>query len=137
MNTSLSIRSAGPEDIPMIGYLAQQIWPVAYKDILSADQMNYMLTLFYSPESLMSQMLEQRHRFLVVEEGEEPLGFASWSETGENGQFKLHKIYILPNQQGKGIGKLLIDCVSQAIRPLGATALRLNVNRNNKARQFY
>ena len=47
------------------------------------------------------------------------------------------KLYIDPGQQGKGIGKILLDHVLTDIKPKGAGNLELNVNRHNKARQFY
>jgi ribosomal protein S18 acetylase RimI-like enzyme len=52
--------------------------------------------------------------------------------------YKLDKLYALPNQQGKGLGKMLVNYVIEEIRSLGATALHLNVNRwNTKAQSFY
>jgi ribosomal protein S18 acetylase RimI-like enzyme len=137
MDSTLSIRFADPEDINTIGFLAQQIWPRAYQDILSDGQLAYMLNLFYSPAALRHQMLEERQSFLVVEEDEEPIGFASWSRVEEPGIYKLHKIYVLSGMQGKGLGKAILDFIFEDIAPQGARVLRLNVNRNNKARRFY
>ena len=137
MNPGIAIRFAGPEDISIIGFLAQEIWPLTYKEILSEDQLQYMMDRIYSPESLMNQMLGQKHIFLIIEEDEEPIGFASYSLIDEQGIYKLHKIYVLPNQQGKGLGKLIIDFIVADIAPSGAIALQLNVNRYNKARFFY
>jgi ribosomal protein S18 acetylase RimI-like enzyme len=65
-----------------------------------------------------------------------PVGFASYSEVNPS-IYKLHKIYILPNQQGFGIGKQVIDYIIDDIQQRGATALQLNVNRNNPAKNFY
>ncbi len=55
----------------------------------------------------------------------------------EPGVFKLHKIYVLPNNQGKGYGKLLIDSVKQQLVSQNTIALDLNVNRYNPAQDFY
>jgi diamine N-acetyltransferase len=137
MDQELSIRSADVEDINTIGFLAQQIWPAAYGEILSDDQLRYMLNLFYSPTALREQMLEDKHSFLVVEEEEEPIGFASWSRSSADGVYKLHKLYVMPDRQGKGLGKAILDYIIDDIAPAGATVLLLNVNRNNKARRFY
>jgi len=134
---TLSIRPGEMDDINTIGFLAQQIWPETYGAILAKEQLDYMLNLFYSPVALRRQMLEDKHQFLVVEENEEPIGFAAWSSTTEPGVFKLHKLYVLPGRQGKGLGRWMLQFIYQAIGPLGATTLRLNVNRHNKARQFY
>lgn len=137
MDETLSIRPGELEDVNTIGYLAQQIWPGAYGHILSAEQLKYMLNLFYNPAALRKQMLEDRHQFLLVEQDEEAIGFASWGALDEPGVYKLHKLYVLPGQQGKGLGRTLLQYIFEAIRPFGATVLRLNVNRHNKARQFY
>jgi GNAT superfamily N-acetyltransferase len=136
MDELLSIRPADLDDINTIGFLAQQIWPDTYGDILAPEQLQYMMTLFYSPAALRRQMVEDRHRFLLVEQGDEAIGFASWGAE-EAGVFKLHKIYVLPGQQGKGLGRSLLQFIFDDIRPHGAEYLRLNVNRYNKARQFY
>ena len=44
---------------------------------------------------------------------------------------------MLQNQQGKGTGKKLIEHIAETIRTIGATILELNVNRHNKAKDFY
>ncbi len=137
MDDTLSIRLGDLDDINTIGFLAQQIWPATYQDILSPEQLEYMMNLFYSPGSLRKQMVEDKHLFLIVEMEEEAIGFASWSLTGEENVFKLHKIYVLPGKQGKGLGRALLQFIFEQIRPDGARTLRLNVNRHNKARQFY
>ncbi|HMI62571.1 MAG TPA: GNAT family N-acetyltransferase [Puia sp.] len=137
MDTTLSIRMGDLDDINIIGFLAQQIWPKTYGAILPPEQLDYMLNLFYSPASLRRQMVEERQQFLILEEAEEPIGFAAWGALPETGVHKLHKLYVLPGRQGKGLGKTMLQFIFEAIRPEGATRLRLNVNRYNKARQFY
>jgi GNAT superfamily N-acetyltransferase len=95
-----------------------------------------MLDLIYSPSALRKQMREH-HRFLILEEEGEPIGYASWSRAGSPGVWHLHKLYVLTDRQGKGLGKALLDYITADILPEGARALHLNVNRHNKARQFY
>lgn len=152
MDNTLLIRQGELEDINSIGFLAQQIWPETYGSILPEEQLQYMMNLFYSPASLRKQMMEDRHQFLIAEQDEEAIGFASWGVAvgsvavggvalgdvlPEPGVYKLHKLYVLPGQQGKGLGRALLQYIFEAIRPEGARILRLNVNRYNKARQFY
>src|SRR5260221_1701540 len=147
MDETLSMRPGELKDINTIGFLAQQIWPETYGAIVPAEQLQYMLNLFYNPASLRRQMVEDQQRFLIVEQDEEAIGFASWGVAlggvalggalPEPGVYKLHKLYVLPGQQGKGLGRALLQYIFEAIRPEGARILRLNVNRYNKARQFY
>jgi GNAT superfamily N-acetyltransferase len=137
MDETVVIRRADLDDINIIGFLAQQIWPETYGNTLSPDQMKYMMELMYSPNSLRRQMVEEHHQFLMVEQDEEPIGFASWSDSPDAGVFKLHKLYVLPSRQGKGLGRTLLQYIFETIRAEGATKLRLNVKRDNAARQFY
>jgi len=71
-----------------------------------------------------------------VYENEEPVGFAAYLSKG-HGIYKLDKIYVLISQQGKGTGRFVIDYIINEINQKGATALQLQVNRNNKAKSFY
>ncbi len=129
------IQSATEKDIPLIRDLTFKVWPQTYAPILSRQQIDYMLEMMYSEYSLQQQMLEGS-QFIIVYDEKEPVGFAAYQETIA-GTWKLHKIYVLGNQQGKGTGRFVIDHISNEIGRKGATALQLQVNRNNKARQFY
>ncbi|HTE28295.1 GNAT family N-acetyltransferase [Flavitalea sp.] len=147
MDNELVIRFADVDDINTIGFLAQQIWPNAYGSILKKEQISYMLNLFYSPDALMDQMKKQKHLFVLAELEEEPVGFASFGALDKNGLHKLHKLYILPDKQGKGLGKALLDFIIEEIKighsatpgpePDKPISLRLGVNRFNPALNFY
>lgn len=130
-----SIRTASKEDIPLIRELTFRVWPQTYAAILSAKQIEYMLDMMYSEASLQKQM-DDAVTFIIVYDGAEPVGFAAYQET-EPTVFKLHKIYVLATQQGKGTGKFVLDYIITSIKQQGASALQLQVNRHNKARNFY
>lgn len=130
-----SIRNAGTSDISLIRELTYQVWPQTYSGILSAAQIDYMLEMMYSEASLKQQM-ESGARFIIVLENEIPVGFASYQEM-EPALYKLHKLYVLPSQQGKGTGRFMIDHITGVIKAAGANTLHLQVNRNNKAKNFY
>jgi len=129
-------RDAGIADIPLIRDLTYKVWPQTYASILSQQQIDYMLEMMYSESSLKKQMTEEGCRFIIVYENSEPAGFASFSET-EPAIWKLHKIYVLPNQQGKGTGKFVLNYIMEEIKKQNAKALQLQVNRYNKAKEFY
>ena len=134
----IAVKKVGPENIPTIQELAQITWAVAYASIITPEQLSYMLDLFYSNNSLQEQM-QKGHQFIIAWEEGTAVGFASYSPKSDEEPFvyRLHKIYIDPDQQGKGIGKYLLDFIISDIRPAAATTLELNVNRFNKALGFY
>ncbi len=134
----IPVRKVSPESIPVIQQLAQISWKHAYASIISPEQMDYMLELFYSTTALEKQM-EGGHQFIVALENEDVAGFASYSEKYAEGSsvYRLHKIYIHPGSQGKGMGKTLIGFIISDLKKINATDLELNVNRQNKAFHFY
>jgi diamine N-acetyltransferase len=136
MNENLLIRAAGKGDITAIEQLARRIWPATYSNILTPVQLNYMLDYFYTPAALENQM-NQGHTFIISLLNDVPVGFASWSLIDQSGVYKLHKLYVDTSIQGKGIGKKLVDYIEEKLLEDRASALRLNVNRHNKARNFY
>ncbi len=133
------IKNAGTESIQTIATLAKHIWPEAYKNIITTEQISYMLNLFYAEESLLHQINTLKHRFVILYENGIPVGFASYSVKNEKeiSTYRLHKLYISTSRQGKGFGKMLIDHIAADIHPQGAQLLELNVNRNNPAFHFY
>ncbi len=132
---TMSLRKAYEHDIPLIRDLAFRIWPTAYGQIISQEQIDYMLDMMYSERSLSDQM-KKGAEFLIAYDGVEAVGFASVG-MAEPGIYKLHKLYVLPSQQGRGTGKFLVDAIARAAAKKGGKILRLNVNRNNPAVGFY
>lgn len=135
----MDIRRAGLADIDIISWLAHEIWPQAYGSILSAEQLRYMLNWIYSPASLRNQIENLQHNFFIISDNGTHTGFASCSAKSPDapGVFRLHKIYVLPGQQGKGTGQKLLNHVVEYAQKAGASVLELNVNRHNKALHFY
>ncbi len=131
------LRKAKEEDISIISDLAEQIWPQTYSSYISEVQLRFMLNKMYNKGELLDQ-LQNGHIFLIASENGKELGFAGFSIIdAPNKIYKLHKLYVLPEMHGKGLGKLLInEVVNLAVRKGGKT-LQLNVNRNNNAKDFY
>jgi diamine N-acetyltransferase len=130
------IKIASAKDIPLIQQLTFAVWPKTYSTIISKAQIDYMLEMMYSTAALQKQIEEDGCTFIIVYDNNEPVAFASYNETTTQ-TWKLNKIYILPSQQGKGMGKFIINYIIDAIKPQNAKALQLQVNRNNKAKSFY
>jgi ribosomal protein S18 acetylase RimI-like enzyme len=131
------IRNAEIDDLETIHDLAFKIWPSAYEEILGKAQVNYMLDKIYSLSSLQHQFSILKHQFIMIVKNDSPIGFASFSAHDDAKAYHLNKIYLLPDEQGKNIGKQIIDYIVSEIKNAGAISLQLNVNRYNKALHFY
>lgn len=124
------------EQLEVVRSLAYTIWPDTYGSILSDQQLTYMLDKIYAIPSLQQQQQNGQH-FVLVEENGIYFGFASYQINYREGKTKLHKIYILPQTQGKGIGKFLLQYIETVVEENKNEFLLLNVNRFNKAIDFY
>lgn len=127
---------ASKEQLPIVRELALIIWPPTFEDILSTAQIDYMLNMMYSIESLEKQ-LENNKVFVLAEESDRFVGFASYELNFENSKTKIHKLYVLPETQGKGVGRELIDYITQMALKNQNSILHLTVNKYNKAKDFY
>ncbi len=132
----LRITNATANDIPVIRALTFSIWPDTYYPIIGEQQVAYMLKLFYTPAALAGQM-QNGQQYILCYDGDIAVGFGSYS-LAEPGVYKLNKLYVLTNQQGKGTGKFMLAHICNTIKAAGATHLRLNVNiYNTGAIAFY
>lgn len=134
----MEIIHAGLEEIHIIQSLSDIVWPHTFRDILSTEQMAYMMNMMYSTEALSKQMNEGHH-YLLLKDEDEYLAYLSYENNYENKSWtKIHKIYILPSAQGTGLGIKLINIVADIAMKNNSKALSLNVNRDNmKAISFY
>ncbi|WP_165025374.1 GNAT family N-acetyltransferase [Dysgonomonas sp. ZJ279] len=134
----MKIHEAKAEHIWIIQSLSSRVWPHTFREILSEQQIAYMMDMMYSDQALEKQMKELGHHYLLVEEQGEYLGYVSY-ELDYKGKLwtKVHKIYVLPSTQGKGVGRLFIEAVGKIAKEYGNLELSLNVNRYNKAVDFY
>lgn len=132
-----SICSLSIDEAPLIQALAHKIWPIAYKEILSQAQLDYMLNWMYSIESLTQQMQEGHHYFGIYE-SDEIVGFLDVQPNHpEIGFLKLNKIYVLPACHGRGFGYQLIQFAINFAENEQQKTIELQVNRHNKAKDFY
>ena len=127
---------ATPADYPIIERIARQTWPNTFGSILSVEQIQYMLSWMYSQQAIGEQVDQKGHVFLIASDDTgEAVGYASYEHRDK--LTKIHKLYLLPQTQGQGIGRLFIEEVSRRALEVGNTVLSLNVNRQNRAVQFY
>jgi len=133
-----SIRTATINDLETIRQIAEDTWWATYSPILEKEQISFMLGEIYSVEKISSQLKNNIQTYLLLTEDGKPVAFAAYSPRDEDPEiYKLHKLYCLPETQGKGYGKILINEVAKKTLEAGKHTLDLNVNRYNKAKSFY
>ena len=177
----IRIQKASSEDLQTIHDMAQVVFRHTYREILSAEQMEYMMDMMYSMPNLEKQMDEGHHYYIAFICGPEtsgnvpevdnvkscesqvessgdyvgavPCGYVSVQYEGPDQDgvevFHLHKIYVMPQAQGHGVGLALFRTVENHVREAmaakrtgdaassGTARIELNVNKFNKSVNFY
>ncbi len=130
----IQLKAATSIDLGTISELAKTIWNKHYPAIITQAQIDYMLNLMYSQESLATQIDQKKHQFYLIQNNEINYGFISVNKANENNWF-LNKFYIDQTIANKGIGKSAYVQLLEIIKP---EKISLTVNRKNfKSINFY
>ena len=135
----MKLIKATEKDIPLIRDLAKRSWENAYAEILSTEQMEYMLNTMYSEDEISAHLKSPNyHYFLVFDENSNVFdGFLGYENHYENQTTKLHRIYLVPESKGKGLGKKTLEFLNEKTLESGDNRIILNVNKHNSAKKFY
>lgn len=125
------------EQLNVVIDLTKKIWPVAYGEILSKAQLDYMIEKFYN-ETALCELMQKGHIFyLALDDNDNYVGFVSYELNSEPNKTKIHKIYVLPETQGTGLGRQFFELVKEKAIENNQNAIFLNVNKYNNAIHFY
>jgi diamine N-acetyltransferase len=126
------------EQLSIVINLTKQIWPIAYGQILSKSQLDYMIDTFYNETALRQQIEDKGHVFYLAQDDKDNyVGFVSYEINCEPHKTKIHKIYVLPESQGTGLGRQFFELVKEKATENHQKAIFLNVNKYNNALHFY
>ncbi|WP_304344698.1 GNAT family N-acetyltransferase [Chryseobacterium koreense] len=133
----ITFKKATENDIELIRDLAKKSWNSAYAEILTQDQIDYMLGEMYSAEEIKSHLKNPDFPYYIIWDDENAAGFVGFEFSYEKNTTKLHRIYLLAETRGKGIGKATLDLVKNEVKKFGNKRIILNVNKINPAKKIY
>jgi GNAT superfamily N-acetyltransferase len=134
----LEFIKATEKDIKTIQEIAKVSWLETYKNNLSDEQISYMLATLYAAEELKNNILNNpNYHYYLLKNKEIFFGFIGYENHFENKTSKLHRLYFLPEAQGKGFGKEAINFLKRQCKNANDEKIILNVNKYNNAKQFY
>jgi diamine N-acetyltransferase len=131
----IKIFTPSVNEIPAIIKLATETWIATYSNLISREQIDFMLAKFYDNDLLENQLKMSTHHFFAVSENDVLVAYAHCLEIADT--FKLSKLYVEPSNQGKGLGELLMQELEKRAQLLSFRKLELCVNRGNPAQFFY
>ena len=120
-------------DFPAIQQLAYDIWHDHYPGIISHRQIDHMLELQYSQNS-MNKDLASNVTMVKLNVDETLAGFATFGpdKSDQVRAVKLHKLYLLQSFHGRGLGSMLLNHVENESSAQGFERIKLNVNKHNR-----
>ena len=117
-------------DLPKVRDLAERIWRSSYAGLLSPGQIEYMLDWMYSLERLRRDWTSGVvFHWPIVDQI--PVGYMATQTDPTAAVLYVHKLYVLPQFQGKGLGGRLLEHAFQAATQAGCRTVRLHVNKGN------
>ena len=135
MEAFVSLRSA--EALARVRAIADDVWPKTFREILSPEQIVYMMKMMYAPDVMEKELTNGFLFDLLVVDGCDA-GYMVYAPYDEPETMKLHKLYLLEEYQGKGYGQKMLRHVAEAARNAGFRSLILAVNKQNvKAQKAY
>ena len=98
----IRIEKAGYEQLQLVHDMAQVVFRYTYRDILSAEQMEYMMDWMYSMPNLEQQIKEGHHYYVAYEEAV-PCGYVSVQYEGKDADGMPSRIELNVNKYNKAV----------------------------------
>ena len=143
ISQNLVLKSILKNDCESLFNLMNEIYPTAYKHFWTDDGKWYVNSQ-YTEENILKELSDKKASYYFILFKNEIVGNLRfiWDEnlTGlqDEKQVKLHRIYLHPKTQGKGIGKKTISWLEDLAQQKGYNTIWLDaMNEQEQAFQFY
>ncbi|MEM1254988.1 MAG: GNAT family N-acetyltransferase [Cyanobacteria bacterium P01_H01_bin.21] len=138
-----TVKKVGIESSEQLLYLWTETFKQAYQDIHSPENLHAYCIKNYSKENALAVLSSNQFNCTVAYNKKQPVGYYLLNYQPcptplDGASSELKQIYILANEYGKGLGKLLFKHAVNTIQQLGYQWLWLCVSDSNyRAQQFY
>ncbi len=123
------------KNVHLVPELAHEIWNATYTEIISKEQIDYMLNMMYNQEAILEGIKNGEH-WEILKADNVPVGYIHFKE--EDDKVFLSKIYLKQDEKYKGLGQVLLNQVIDFALKENKKSIYLTVNKENKkAIRFY
>ena len=130
------IRDAILDDIPEIKNLLAQAWQETYGDVLSAETIEKVTSVWHNPELFKIQIKDPSIYFVVAQDDDGRLLGMATAVVVDEQTCMLTRLYVHPAFQKRGTGTALMEAAISHFP--NAVKIRIEVlEKNYKARTYY
>lgn len=114
------------KNIKELANLASDIWHEYWTEILSPEQIDYMVENFQSEHAIKKQIENENYSYYFIVENGENAGYFGVSDKSDH--LFLSKLYISKNYRHKGLGSKAFEKIKEIA---GSRKIQLTVNKYN------
>ena len=109
--------------------LASLIWHEYWTEILSPEQIDYMINKFQSENAINEQIKNEKYEYFYILSDNQKAGYIGLSQ--KDNYLFLSKMYIMSNFRHKGIGTKAFDLIKDYTNEKNYNKIILTVNKYN------
>lgn len=117
------------KNINELAQLAFEIWHEYWVEILSIEQIDYMVENFQSESAIRNQIENENYAYFFIQKNGENIGYIGLSKKAD--YLFLSKFYIKKDFRNKGIGTRVFKFIKNFTQQFGYKKIQLTVNKNN------
>ncbi|MCM3628393.1 GNAT family N-acetyltransferase [Paenibacillus glycanilyticus] len=117
------------EEIAEVARLAAQIWREYYVQIITIEQIDYMIDKFQSITAITDQIKQQNYEYYLLRQDDSVVGYLSVKE--DNGKLFLSKFYVAKEHRGHGYASEAMAFIEKLCKHRSLSHIWLTVNRDN------
>lgn len=117
-------------DIKLIANMAEQIWNEAFADIITKQQIDYMIEKFQSYDAIKQQIVHNNYHYTICMIDNEAVGYCG-VQPQDDGTLYLSKMYLKKEARGRGLFTETIDMLRRLCKENNIKSIWLTVNKHN------
>ena len=117
------------KNIEKLAILASEIWHEYWVEILSKEQIDYMVDNFQSENAIKNQIENENYTYFYINNEAQNIGYIGLSKKQE--YLFLSKFYIKKDYRNKGIGTKVFEFIKDFANKNSYKKIQLTVNKNN------